>query len=391
MYPEPSGEESRTTDYLESQLSGAGLILRRGPRGVGLIADSPAPPATPRVALRADMDALRLHDAKAVSYRSRVEGVMHACGHDAHTACALGAALGLSNLLRQGAAPWPLAFRVIFQPAEETAEGARDMVAAGALEDVFAIFALHADPSRDVGCAAVKGGAMTAHCDWLGISIRGRGGHAARPHEAVDPIAAAAQLISAIYAFVPRAVDSQDPAVVTIGQILGGYSANVIPDDVELRGAIRTLDEAVRRRVKERLQQLAHGVSQTSGTDIKVQFGEGLTAVYNHPAAVDIVREAIADTVGLEGLQRIERPSMGGEDFSGYLASVPGAMFRLGARSERAGGAPLHSSLFDIDERALPIGAKILARAAVLAADPAREGLRHVDLLSAESSSHARD
>ena len=391
MQPEPSGEEARTTRYIETQLAGTGLTLRRGPGGIGLIADSPAPAGTPRVALRADLDALRLHDAKAVEYRSRVEGVMHACGHDAHTACAVGAALGLADLLRKGGPPWPFAFRIIFQPAEETAQGARDMVAAGALEDVFAIFALHVDPSRGLGFAGVKDGALTAHCDDLTITVHGRGGHAARPHESVDPIAAAAHLISSIYAFIPRSINSQDPVVVTIGQISGGYSPNVIPEQVELSGTIRTLDPAVRHRAQERLRQLARGVAEASGTAIHVEFGEGLAAVYNHPAAAEVLREAIAGTLGPQGLQRIERPSMGGEDFAGYLESVPGAMFRLGVRSERTGGEPLHSPLFDIDERALASGAKILARAAVLAADPARQGLRHVqDLVSAESGAHAR-
>jgi amidohydrolase len=294
-------------------------------------------------------------------------------------------------LLRNGGPPWPFAFRIIFQPAEETAQGARDMVAAGALEDVFAIFALHVDPSRDLGFAGVKDGALTAHCDDLTITVRGRGGHAARPHESVDPIAAAAHLISSIYAFIPRAINSQDPVVVTIGQIAGGYSPNVIPEQVELSGTIRTLDPAVRHRAQERLRQLARGVAEASGTAIHVEFGEGLAAVYNHPAAAEVVREAIAGTLGPQGLQRIERPSMGGEDFAGYLESVPGAMFRLGVRSERAGGEPLHSPLFDIDERALVVGAKVLARAAALAADPGRQGLRHVkDLVSAESGAHAR-
>ncbi|MCB1019089.1 MAG: amidohydrolase, partial [Acidobacteria bacterium] len=230
MNPEPSGEELRTTRYLEGLLADKAFTIRQGPGGRGLIVDSPAPAGTPRVALRADIDALRLHDAKTVDYHSRVPGVMHACGHDAHTACALGALLGLDAFLQSGAAPWPVAFRVIFQPAEETAEGALEMVAAGALEDVYAIFALHADPSRDLGRIGVREGPLTANCDEFAVTIRGRGGHAARPHESVDPLAAAAHLISSIYAFLPRSIGSQDPVVVTIGKIAGGYSSNVIPE-----------------------------------------------------------------------------------------------------------------------------------------------------------------
>ena len=391
MHPEPSGEELRTTDYLAGQLASSGLELRRGPGRRGLIADSPAPPGAPRVALRADLDALRLTDAKTAEYRSQVDGVMHACGHDAHAACALGAALALAELAGSASAPWPVSFRVIFQPAEETGEGALEMIEAGALEEVYAIFALHVDPSRDVGFAGIRDGALTAHCDALAVNIRGRGGHAARPHESVDPIAAAAQLISSIYAFIPRSIDSQDPVVITIGQISGGYSPNVIPEEVELRGTMRTLDPAVRHHAQERLRQLARGVAEASGTAIRVELGAGLPAVYNHPAAAQVLREAIAAAADPGALQQIDRPSMGGEDFSAYLQRIPGAMFRLGVRAEGAAAPSLHSPLFDIDERALPFGAKILAQAAILAADPARKGLRSdEDLISVESIAHAR-
>ncbi len=388
MYPEPSGQEQATTRYLAAALDGAGLTTRTGPGECGLIVDSPAPPGTPRVAIRADIDGLRLHDAKTVDYHSRVDGVMHACGHDVHTACALGATLGLVAL---DDPPWPLAFRTIFQPAEETADGARQMVEAGALEDVTAIFALHADPTRELGFAGVREGALTAHCDWLRLSIRGRGGHAARPHESVDPIAAAAHLVSSIYAFIPRSVDSHDPVVVTIGQISGGYSPNVIPEEVDLHGTMRTLDPAVRHRAQERLRQLARGVAEASGSEIHLEFDEGLAAVYNDAAATRVLREAIVGVLGAHAVEEIERPSMGGEDFAGYLDRVPGAMFRLGVRSEQAGGAPLHSPLFDVDERAIPIGAKILAQAAVRAADPSGEELRRdEDQVRVESGAHAR-
>lgn len=388
MYPEPSGEERATTDYLAAQLADTPLHIRKGPHGCGLIVDSPAPPGTPRVALRADIDALRLHDAKAVEYHSRVDGVMHACGHDVHAACALGSALALCAL---DDPPWPIAFRIVFQPSEETAVGALEMVEAGALENVFSIFALHADPSRDVGFAGVRAGALTAHCDWLSLTIRGRGGHAARPHESVDPIAAAAQLISSIYAFIPRSIDSQDPVVVTIGQITGGYSPNVIPEEVELQGTMRTLDPSVRHQAQERLRQLVRGVAEASGAAIHMETDEGLAAVYNHPAAAEVLREAIVEALGPKALQLLERPSMGGEDFAGYLDHVPGAMLRLGVRSEHIGGAPLHSPLFDVDERALVAGAKILAQAAVLAADPSRVGFRHdEDSIPVEPGAHAR-
>lgn len=364
-HPEPSGEERATTNKLENLLAEHGLCGRRGPGDVGLIVDSPDAADGPRVAIRADLDALKLHDAKSVEYRSQVEGVMHACGHDAHTACGLGAALALERLNRSGALPRPIAWRAIFQPAEETAAGAYEMIEAGALEDVSGIFALHVDPTRPLGSVGVRDGMFTAACDWLELVVRGQGGHAARPHASVDPIAAAAHLITSLYAFIPRSVDSQDPAVLTIGRIQGGYSLNVIPDQVELGGTLRTLSTSARDRVKQRIQELVAGVEAASGARIEITFRRGLAGVHNHPEATAALRRAAQEVLGPDNVVEIDRPSMGGEDFSGYGSLVPSAMFRLGVRSAEVGGEPLHSPLFDIDEAALPIGARILARAAV--------------------------
>ena len=379
MHPEPSGEEVQTTAFLRSALLECGLSPRIGPEARGLIVDSGVD--GPRVLLRGDIDALRLEDAKTVDYRSRRSGVMHACGHDAHATIVVGALAALAELEREGLLPWPAAWRGVLQPAEETAVGAREMISAGALDGVAAAFALHVDPTRELGTVGVRQGPLTASCDWMEILIQGRGGHAARPHESIDPIAAAAQLISAIYAFIPRSVDSQDPVVVTIGRISGGYSANVIPERAVLEGTIRTLDVAVRERTRDRIRQLARGVAEASGATVEVRFGAGLAAVRNDALAAAVIREAAAKVVGPDGVAEIERPSMGGEDFSAYLETTPGCMFRLGVRSETVGGPPLHSPLFDLDERALAIGAKILARAAVLWSRPA----------GFEASQHERD
>lgn len=368
--PEASGQERETTAFLASRLLQAGVSSRPGPEGCGLIADSTLD--GDRVAIRGDIDALCIQDEKTVDYRSRRDGVMHGCGHDVHAACALGAVLTLMEAANRDALPWPVPWRLILQPSEETALGALAMVEAGALQGVREIIALHADPTRNVGSVGLRDGALTASCDWLNIEIRGSGGHAARPHEGSDPIAAAAQLISAIYAFIPRAFDSHDPVVVSIGRIQSGYSANVIPGSASLSGTMRTLDPNVRLGTQERLRQLCEGVARASGAAIDVRFSGGLSAVINNGAVNTLLRTAARNALGPENVREIPRPSMGGEDFAGYLDHVPGAMFRLGVRSDDIGGEPLHSPLFDVDERALAIGAKVLARAAVLSCDPDR-------------------
>jgi amidohydrolase len=266
----------------------------------------------------------------------------------------------------QALLPPSLNVRGIFQPAEETGQGALEMMSAGALEGVAAIFSVHLDPSRPVGRVGVRYGALTAACDSIEINISGRGGHAARPHLALDPIQTAAQLINTLYQSVPRSVDSQDPVVVTIGQITAGDSANVIPDHALLRGTLRTLGGAVRVHVKNHIQQLAGGLAEASGTRIDVQFGAGTPPVQNNSELTGLLYKAGSDVLGPDQIDIIDRTSMGGEDFAFYLEQVPGAMFRLGCASAVAGGAPLHSPYFDIDETALAIGAKVLARAAVL-------------------------
>lgn len=365
-HPEPSGDEFGTSLYLHRLLSDAGFLVRIGPVGRGVIADFENAGTGPLLALRADIDALRIQDAKDVVYRSQCSGLMHACGHDGHTATVLGALLGLQTLKQQGLLPPALNVRGIFQPAEETGKGALEMIAAGALDDVAAILSVHLDPTRAVGRIGVRYGALTAACDEVEIHITGRGGHAARPHQALDPIHAAAQFITTLYQSVPRAVDSQDAAVVTIGQVTAGDSSNVIPDHALLRGTLRTLSGTVRVSVKNHIHQLAVGLAEASGTRIEIQFGAGPPSVENDDALTDLVRIAGSDVLGSGQIDTIARPSMGGEDFAFYLQEVPGAMFRLGCASAVAGGAPLHSPHFDIDEAALTIGAKVLARAAVL-------------------------
>lgn len=373
VHPEPSGEERDTTLYLYQRLNRLGFTLRMGMDGCGVIADTNTAPSAGIIAIRADIDALRIHDVKQVEYRSRNDGIMHACGHDAHTAAAFGALTAVKRLVNRGQLPWPVSLRCIFQPAEETCAGARQMIEAGAIDGVACVVALHVDPSRRVGKIGLREGVLTANCDEMHIQIQGRGGHAARPHEANDPIAAAAQLVNALYLYIPRVTDSQDATVVTIGQIVGGETANVIPEQVALRGTIRTLDPVVRRQTMQHICRIASGIGSTTDTKIDVQFGLGCNSVVNDSGLVGVLRQAGREVVGAEGVEEIARPSMGSEDFAFYGERVLTAMFRLGCSSERCGGSGLHTPTFDIDEEALRIGAKILARAAIYLADPDRE------------------
>ena len=373
-HPEPSGEELATSLEIYQRLGGAGLQTRLGPDGCGVIADSPDGARSSRVAFRADIDALLIQDEKQVSYRSTCDGIMHACGHDAHSAIALGVAQGLIQLESRGQAPWPLAWRAIFQPSEETAAGARQMIAAGALDGVRQIFALHVDPARRVGEIGVRTGAFTANCDDLLVTVHGRGGHGARPHESRDPIAAAAQLISTLYQFVPRATNSLDAVVVSFGRLAGGQNSNVIPEHVELGGTIRTLDSLVRSQTIDHVRRLARGVEEISGTQIDVAFKASIPSVQNDAQSTQQVAEVARMVLGAASVQEIPRPSMGSEDFACYLEQVPGAMFRLGVASNLEEITPLHTPRFDIDERALALGVRILAGAVVLACRPALAG-----------------
>ena len=370
-HPELSGEETATSLLLYQLLGDEGFQVEMGPEGRGVLADFGQ--ATQRIALRADIDALRIHDAKTVSYRSRHDGVMHACGHDAHTALVFGAMTALRDAVENQAVPWPINLRGVFQPAEETCSGACEMIEVGALDGVDAILATHMDPLRDVGRIGVRTGVLTANCDEVILEITGRGGHAARPHETSDPIAAAAQLINALYVQIPRRTDSQDAVVVTIGQIVGGDSSNVIPESVTLRGTVRTLCNEVRERTFEHIRRLAIGIGGTTDTSVQVHEGVSAKAVNNDRQLISLLRCATRDVLGEDGLEAIPRPSMGSEDFAFYLEHVPGAMIRVGCRSERVSGGPLHNPSFDVDEEAIRLGAKILARATVHWADPDRQ------------------
>lgn len=372
QHPELSCQEIETSKYLLAQLAAAGIPARLAKDGLGVIADldwGKCDADSPRIALRADIDALPILDAKTCGYKSQVDGRCHACGHDAHATMALGAILAAqetsAHLAQLGRG---CRLRVIFQPAEENSWGARAMVAQGAVDDTQMIFALHVDPERLAGQVGVRYGALTANCDEVHISIEGRGGHSARPNQTDDTIATAAQLVTALYNWLPRSVDCRYPAVFSIGKLAGGQACNVIPARVEIMGTLRTTDAATRQTMQRRLREILDGVAAASGTRVTLTIPADDDAVINDHAAMTCLHEAARGVVGEAGCQIVELPSMGAEDFGGYMAQTPGAMLRLGAAIPgRTPSPPLHSTDFDIDEAALPIGSRILLRA-VLAA-----------------------
>jgi amidohydrolase len=361
--PEPSGEEIETTRHLAGVLHDAGLAVTVVPSGTGLVAEPAGQDAGPRVAFRADIDALRVADEKDVEYRSRRPGIAHACGHDAHATVAVGAALALDGCA--AALPWPVRWRLILQPAEETSTGAKQMVAAGAVDNVDAIVGLHLDPERRFGRTGFGRGTLTAYCNEVDVVVRGVGGHAARPHHAADPISAAVQLISSAYHGLPRSVDSRDPAVLTFGSIHGGAARNVIPEEVRIAGTARTHSVGARETLERRLREIGAGVAALTGTRIDLTFRHGPDAIVNDPVVTEICERAVAELLGGDAIERITVPSLGGEDFSEYLASVPGCFFRLGSWVGDSPAPLLHSGRFDVTDDVLVLGAKLMARCVI--------------------------
>lgn len=358
-HPELAFEEHRTAAYVEEVLDGLGVSHRRVV-GTGVVAVLAG--RGPRcVAVRADMDALPIEEAPGrEGYRSRVPGVSHACGHDGHVAIALGLAELLSEV-----DDLPGTVALYFQPAEEGPGGAAPMVEAGVLDDPVpsAVLALHLAASQPAGVVAVRAGAVNAANDTVEITIEGRGGHAAHPDEAVDAIAVAAQVVTAVQHIVAREIDPVRPAVVTFGEIHGGDRENVVASRVRLRGTVRSLHPEIRKQIHGRLRELVTGVAAAHRASATVTIEPGYPAGYNDPALVDQVAAAARDVLGDTRVVTPDEPSLGSEDFFAFGSTgLPVCMFRLGVANPAAGiEAPHHSPAFDLDESALPAGVAVLA------------------------------
>ena len=364
-HPELSFEERETAAVIANRLRELGLETRDHVGGEGVIGVLRGTAGDGRtLMIRADIDALPIKEISDAEYRSQVPGVMHACGHDGHIAIALTLAEVLAERRDQ------LHGNVVFafQPAEERAAGASKMIDEGALDDpkVDAVIGLHLWATYPVGKIAVQPGAVMASADELILRVRGHGGHGAVPHEAVDPIVAAAQIVVAAQTLISREVSPFHPAVLTWGAISGGTAFNIIADEVELCGTLRTYDEADRVFLKRRLADLASGVAQGMRAEAEVTIGLGTGACVNDPEITQLVRAAAEATVGRENVPTEDMRLTPSDDMSVFLAAVPGCYFFVGAGNvERGIVAPHHNARFDIDEAALGIGVETMARAAL--------------------------
>jgi amidohydrolase len=349
-HPELAYAETRTTGVIVDLLTSFGLTPRVLPGGTGVLCDIGTD--GPLIALRADIDALPLTDEKAVPYRSTAEGVCHGCGHDAHTAILLGAAAALAGR------PPPGRVRLIFQPAEETVPGgATATIAAGALDGVEQIFALHCDPRLPTGKVGVRIGSITAACDHIEVLLHGAGGHTARPHMTQDVVYALGRVITELPGLLSRRVDPRAALSLGWGAVEAGRAANAIPMSGRLRGTLRVFGRDAWAAAGPLVTSLVEQIVAPCGVRAETIYTRGVPAVVNSAAAVAVQRAAVRASLGREALADTEQ-SMGGEDFAWYLETVPGALARLGVRAPGGAEFDLHQGTFDLDERALDLGVR---------------------------------
>jgi amidohydrolase len=367
QHPELAYHEVRTAGIVAERLRALGVEdVRTGiaPTGVtGLIRGrKPGPERT--VLLRADMDALPIHEQNDVDYRSQTPGVMHACGHDAHTAMLL----GVARLLNERRDEFPGTVKLLFQPAEEAPPGgAKPMIEAGVLESpkVDAAFGLHIDQDNPLGTIRLREGPSMAAADRFHLVIHGKGGHGAKPHASIDPIVIGAQIVTALQTLVAREIDPTEEAVVTVGTFHAGEAFNVIPDSAELGGTVRTFNARNRDRLEQRIEELVRGIALAMGARVDFTYTRGYPATVNDPAMTALVREEAAKVVGPDGV-RDSSLMMGAEDFSYFLEAVPGAYWHVGSQNPARGLVwGHHHPRFDLDEAAMAIGMESMLNVAL--------------------------
>jgi amidohydrolase len=366
QHPELSHQEERTAQVVAQYLKALGLEVRTGLAGHGVLGVLKGARPGRAVAWRADMDALPIVEKLKLPWRSQVEGVMHACGHDFHVSIALGAARLLSKLKDRLAGE----FRFIFQPAEEGPpigdSGAKGMVQAGVLDNpkVIAVYALHVAPNLDVGHIRYGPGVVMAGADHIILTVTGKSAHGATPHRGVDPILVTAQVLNQLQGFLAQQIDARSPKILTFGRIEGGNRFNILADEVTLEGSLRYLQDSVRQEVLTGLRRQFEGLSQATGAEIKLTVEPLFPMLKNDP---ELTARAVKVLQALLGVQHLKllHPAMGSEDFPYYAAVSPGFYFFLGVRTPGTRGQALHSPSFNPDEAALPYG--LMSAAGLLA------------------------
>jgi amidohydrolase len=365
-HPELSYEEVETSNYIASQLDLLQIPYTRNIGGHGILAHIHGnKPGTKMVALRGDMDALPIQETNEVSYKSQKPHLMHACGHDVHTACLLGAA----HILQASRSKFGGSVRLIFQPAEEKLPGGASlMIAQGALQNPVptSIFGQHVYPSMQVGSVGFRAGQYMASADEIYITLHGRGGHGATPHLCIDPVVMAAQVIQALQAISSRYADPITPTVLTFGKLnTQGGATNIIPDSIKMEGTFRTMDETWRTKAHQLIQSITSEVAESVGGKAEIQIVKGYPVLYNNE---ELTNQASTWAKQLLGADKVELLPlrMTAEDFSWYTHVIPGCFYRLGTGNAQKGIiSPVHTSSFDIDEDALPIGSAMMAHLAI--------------------------
>ncbi|QBJ95404.1 amidohydrolase [Rhodococcus sp. ABRD24] len=350
--PELARHEFATTAFVASTLSAAGMSPLLLPGGTGVVCD--IGPGGMRIGLRADMDALPMHEATGAPYTSQVPGVSHACGHDAHTAILLGTALALNSLPQL-----PIGVRLIFQPAEEVMPGgALDVVAAGGMQGVSRIFALHCDPRLEAGKVGVRVGAITSAADTVELVLDSPGGHTSRPHLTTDLVYAIGTVITGLPGMLSRRIDPRSGTVMVWGAVSAGQAPNAIPRSGILTGTVRTGDHDTWALLEPTVREIVHGLLAPTGVRYELNYRRGVPPVVNDEISARMFEDAVR-AIGPDALADTPQ-SGGGEDFSWYLEEAPGAMARLGVWSGHGEQLDIHQPTFDIDERALTTGVRVL-------------------------------
>lgn len=367
--PELSLQEERTATRLEETLNRLGIREVNRVAGTGVVGRIPGRDRkAPAVAVRGDIDALPIQEDTGLPFASRNEGVMHACGHDVHASWTVAAA----RLLQ--AEPAAGDVLLVLQPAEETGEGAAAVLATGVLDEAAAIFGAHVDLTFEVGQAMIQAGAVGAAADRFEVELRGRGAHGARPHQGLDPIVGAAQVVSALQTVVSRRVPPDQPAVVTVGAVEAGTAHNVIPDRAVLKGTMRSLDPAVRKLLADEVRHVAESVAAACRLEARVRMLQGTPAVLNDERAAGWARDAAASVIGADAVRPLPAANMGGEDFAFYLERIPGCFIRVGARRPGDPVVGAHTPYFAPAEEAIFVGGALLAAAARRASEELAAG-----------------